>query len=151
MSLFVSIKELPAVQRILAAAQRDIEAETGERVRLTILPNSNGLINEDYVVDLTCALLGLKEENLLSPSRLQLLVDARKIAVLLMRDFLNTTLVKAAAILGGRDHSTIIHLYNSGMDLLKTQDTAFTIKYEMVKAAFINRLKELGNENKAKK
>lgn len=63
------------------------------------------------VIDLSCNYLCIEKEDLISKKRYARLVDARyMISDMLYNDtFLNLTLLNIGIILGGRDHTTILH------------------------------------------
>ncbi len=56
----------------------------------------------------------------LSASRKRELVQARQIAMYLSRNHTNNSLATIGSQIGGRDHATVLHAYNTVKDLMDT-------------------------------
>lgn len=149
MGVIVNIMQIASVRRIIDDAEKQIEAETGAPVKLSILMNKDEFVDADFIIRLTCSITGVTKEMIRSASRNRVSVDARKIITILMRDYLEANWVEIGDMLGSRDHTTAIHLYNTACNHIHTQDTIFFTKYEMVKRAFLNHLQRLKDESKA--
>lgn len=67
------------------------------------------------VLDVTCAVYGVSEQVLLSPSRVPLLVRARQQIIRIMRDCGGFSYPEIGRRLN-RDHSTVIHSYESAIN-----------------------------------
>jgi chromosomal replication initiator protein len=66
-------------------------------------------INPNELLKLICETYGITLKELLSKKRTQTLVTPRQIAMYLLRQDLNLNLETIGAMLGGRDHTTIMH------------------------------------------
>lgn len=67
------------------------------------------------VLDITCAVYGVSEQVLLSPSRVPLLVRARQQIIRILRDLGGFSYPEIGRRLN-RDHSTVIHSYESAIN-----------------------------------
>lgn len=67
------------------------------------------------VLDVTCAVYGISEELLISPSRVPKMVQARQQIIRILRDFGGFSYPEIGRRLN-RDHSTIIHSYESAIN-----------------------------------
>ncbi|MBI2032053.1 MAG: chromosomal replication initiator protein DnaA [Candidatus Levybacteria bacterium] len=63
----------------------------------------------DEIIKNTCSFYGVKETHLKSPKRDARLVRARQICMYLLKKELDLTFVEIGNLLGGRDHTTIMH------------------------------------------
>ena len=72
-------------------------------------------LHADDVIDYVCSYYKIKTTQLKGPRRTASLVKARQVAMYLMYTELRLTLVEIGNLLGGRDHTTIIH----GVDKIK--------------------------------
>jgi len=67
-----------------------------------------------------CNYFGLQSEHLLSKTRKREIVQARQIAMYLSRNLTKTSLASIGAQIGGKDHATVLHAYNTVCDLMDT-------------------------------
>lgn len=67
------------------------------------------LFHPDEVIKNVCAFYNIKPTQIKSPKRSAYLVKARQIAMYLLKKELDLTLVEIGNVLGGRDHTTVIH------------------------------------------
>jgi chromosomal replication initiator protein len=72
-------------------------------------PNSKARPSCDRVLGVVCRYFGVTLEELRCPSREKRITYARQVAMLLMRDDCQKPLAEIGSLLGGRDHSTILH------------------------------------------
>lgn len=135
MSYTVDIMNLATVRKIMDEAQTAIKAETGEDVKLKIMPYVCGLADGDFILGLTCSLLGITAATIRNSDRRQHLVDARRIAVMLCRDYLEYNWGDIGKLLN-RDRTSVMHLYTSAAALLQTNCETFVTKWELVQSAF---------------
>ena len=109
-----NIRELEgSLTRILAYARLTGEALTIELVQSALaslradepkLPPS-----PDLIMDVVCRYFGIDREALLSKSREKRVAYPRQLAMYLMREMAQRSLVEIGQSLGGRDHSTVHH------------------------------------------
>ena len=67
-----------------------------------------------------CNYFRLQPDNLLSKTRKREIVQARQIAMYLSRNLTKTSLASIGAQIGGKDHATVLHAYNTVCDLMDT-------------------------------
>jgi chromosomal replication initiator protein len=75
---------------------------------------------------------GVSIEGLTSKRRTKDLTVPRQVAMYLMRDLLDLSLVEIGRHFGGRDHSTVIHAVNKVEEDLR-QDDAFRARVELLR------------------
>jgi len=92
-------------------------ATTGEEITPILAKRAlGGMIEErrshihaDDIIKVTCDYYGIKSTQLKGPKREAALVRARQIAMYLLKTELGLTLVEIGNVLGGRDHTTVMH------------------------------------------
>jgi chromosomal replication initiator protein len=108
-----NIRELEgALLRVAAFSSfsgRPVDIELAERALADLLPQSDGEIPTDLILEETSAYFGLTRAEICGKSRSRPLTTARHIAMYLMREQNGLSLVKIGEIFGGRDHTTVIH------------------------------------------
>lgn len=65
--------------------------------------------HSDGIIKAVCGFYGIKPTQLKGPKRDASLVKARQVAMYLLKEKLGLTLVEVGNILGGRDHTTVMH------------------------------------------
>lgn len=89
----------------------------GSEITLELAQKALGLIQEERkthvhaedIIKSVCDFYGIKPTQLKGPKREASLVRARQITMYLLKEELGLTLVEIGNILGGRDHTTVIH------------------------------------------
>lgn len=76
--------------------------KAGEKTQRSVL-------HADNVIESVCAFYNIKPTQLKGPKRDASLVKARQVAMFLLKKELRLTLVEIGNILGGRDHTTVMH------------------------------------------
>lgn len=74
---------------------------------------------EDNVIDLVCRTHDVTRKQFFSRSRERFIIDARYLATLLIYAGTNNSLAKIGAIIGGKDHATILHAVKKMVDLYR--------------------------------
>jgi chromosomal replication initiation ATPase DnaA len=108
-----ALRKNSAVRPHMTPRQKEIarkKMETLEELRKK--QYLNGKYAFQRVLDITCAVYGVTEEELLSSTRIQRFVRARQTIVTLMREQRGLSWFEIGRRLN-RDHSTVIHCYNS--------------------------------------
>ena len=110
----LSIRELEgAFNQVLAlatVARRPITIELAMEATAGLAsPNSKARPSCDRVLGVVCRYFSVTLEDLRCPSREKRITYARQVAMLLMRDDCQKPLAEIGSLLGGRDHSTILH------------------------------------------
>ena len=70
-----------------------------------------------------CDYFKIAPEQIASKSRKREVAQARQIAMYLSRTLTNTSLSYIGSQIGGRDHATVLHSYNTVSDLIDTDRT----------------------------
>jgi chromosomal replication initiator protein len=79
-----------------------------------------------------CEYFSVPEDLLRAKTRKQEIVNARQIAMYLAKELTNSSLKTIGLHFGGRDHSTVIHAYQSVEDQLKL-DTKFNANVQQIR------------------
>ena len=74
-----------------------------------ISPNEKKIITPDLILDTVCDHFHIKKEDIKGSKRNAEIVQPRQIIMYLCREMTQTNFKEIGNILGGRDHSTIIH------------------------------------------
>ena len=109
-----NIRELEgALIRVTAFAslnKQPVDVALAEMVLKDLITDDSALeITADQILTETAAYFKLTIEELNSKSRTRTLVTARQIAMYLCRELTDMSLPKIGQVLGGRDHTTVIH------------------------------------------
>jgi chromosomal replication initiator protein len=99
-----------------------------------------GVLREGPVVEVTADLIrervardwGVSVDGLMSKKRTKELTVPRQVAMYLIRELLDLSLVEIGNLFGGRDHSTVIHAVNRVEEELAVDDT-FRARVELVR------------------
>ncbi|MGT2462519.1 chromosomal replication initiator protein DnaA [Sinomonas atrocyanea] len=109
-----NIRELEgALIRVTAFAslnKQPVDVALAEMVLKDLITDESALeITSEQILTETAAYFKLTVEELNSKSRTRTLVTARQIAMYLCRELTDMSLPKIGQVLGGRDHTTVIH------------------------------------------
>ena len=133
-----NVRELEgAVIKLLAYSSLTRREVTTELAREAL----GGVLTEAPLTELTPAIIrqrvaqewGVTVEQLLSKKRTKELTGPRQVAMYLIRELLDLSLVEIGALFGGRDHSTVIHSINKVEEDLAADD-AFHARVEALRA-----------------
>jgi chromosomal replication initiator protein len=89
-------------------------------------------ITADLIRDRVAAEWGTSVEGLISKRRTKDLTVPRQVAMYLIREMLDLSLVEIGNLFGGRDHSTVIHAVNKVEEELSLDDT-FRVRVELLR------------------
>jgi len=98
------------------------EIATGRQVNISI----------DFITKSVCDYFGVQENKVREKNRKQEVVFARQIAMYLSKELTQSSLKTIGLHFGGRDHSTVIHAYNSVEEDMK-KDTQLKETIESIK------------------
>ncbi len=120
-----SIRELEGyVNRLVAYArlvQRPIDLEVcQEALRALTAASSTGPPTPDVVMRTVAQFFNLPVNSLTGKARSKMVADARHIAMYLLREECQLSLKDIGRLLGGRDHSTVIHAVHKVELLMRT-------------------------------
>lgn len=122
-----ALKKVDALSRL---EKRTIDINLAkEALKDVVSPNSPTKITIDEIINVVCDHYSVKKEDIISSKRNKELVRPRHIIMYLGRFLTAGTYNEIAAVLGGRDHSTVIHGERVITDLLeKDEATRRTIE-----------------------
>jgi chromosomal replication initiator protein len=111
-----NIRELEgALIRVIAYAslnQTTATLDLAEEVLAHLFPTSGvEPVRTDSILGETAAYFGVTPDDLRSQNRSRPIVQARQIAMYLVRELTDLSLPKVGALFGGRDHTTVLHAY----------------------------------------
>jgi len=98
--------------KVITVASDENTEITPELAQAALLKNTNkerGFFRPDDVVRQICSFYNTKETLIKGPKRDSGLVRARQVAMYVLKNDLHLSLVEIGNILGGRDHTTIMH------------------------------------------
>ncbi|WP_415854691.1 chromosomal replication initiator protein DnaA [Sinomonas sp. G460-2] len=125
-----NIRELEgALIRVTAFAslnKQPVDVALAEMVLKDLITDDSALeITSDQILQETAAYFKLTVEELNSKSRTRTLVTARQIAMYLCRELTDMSLPKIGQVLGGRDHTTVIHADRKIRELMAERRVIF--------------------------
>ncbi len=106
----VSIDSIQNLERVLQKVE-------GKEFKLIPYMVGQQLFNAYAVLDLICQMEGLATEDVKAKNRKRELVEVRFIAAAIIRNKFKHSYIEIGKILGGRDHSSIMHAIASCEDL----------------------------------
>jgi chromosomal replication initiator protein len=111
-----NIRELEgALIRVIAYAslnQTTATLDLAEEVLANLFPTSGAEpVRTDSILAETAGYFGVSVDDLRSQNRSRPIVQARQIAMYLMRELTDLSLPKVGDVFGGRDHTTVLHAY----------------------------------------
>lgn len=125
-SITSNIRELEGcLIRLLANSSLNAQEITLELAKKTVKEISTGRqtnISIDFITNTVCEFLNVDENSLREKNRKKEVVLARQIAMYLSKKLTRYSLKTIGLHFGGRDHSTVIHAFNSVEKLLQTDN-----------------------------
>lgn len=97
------------------------------KTQLSDIIKEENIITPEQIISVACQYFGLKSEVLKSKKKTNDVAFARQITIFLIKTHTNTTYKQIGFLLGGRDHSTIMHSYEKIKGSLKQQKVAACI------------------------
>ncbi|HKJ56786.1 MAG TPA: chromosomal replication initiator protein DnaA [Nitriliruptoraceae bacterium] len=125
-----NIRELEgALHRVAAWASLSgskPDLATAEGVLKDVLPDDREReITAPLIMDITADFFNLTVDDLCSKSRSRQLVNARQIAMYIIRELTDMSYPQIGKAFGGRDHSTVMHAKDKIADLMKERQTTY--------------------------
>ncbi|MBI3587430.1 MAG: chromosomal replication initiator protein DnaA, partial [Ignavibacteriales bacterium] len=111
---------------------REINVELARDVLRMVVNDLKPPINIDHIQRVVCTFFDIPEDLLRAKTRKQEIVSARQVAMYLAKELTNSSLKTIGLHFGGRDHSTVIHAYQSVEDRLKS-DVVFKQNIDQLK------------------
>jgi len=101
---------------------KEINLDLAKEVLRTVVGNIKYYITIEGIQRTVCEFFDLAEDLLRAKTRKQEVVTARQIAMYLAKELTNSSLKTIGLHFGGRDHSTVIHAYQSVEDQMKISE-----------------------------
>ena len=98
---------------------RDLSLELAREVVKTVVGDIKSPISIEDIQRVVCEYFGIPEDLIRGKTRKQEIVNARQIAMYLAKELTNSSLKTIGLHFGGRDHSTVIHAYQSVEDQMR--------------------------------
>ncbi|MHC1691331.1 MAG: chromosomal replication initiator protein DnaA [Bacteroidales bacterium] len=123
-SITTNVREIEGTLISLLAqstlTHRKITLELAETLTEKFVSKNKIEISVGKIQKIVCDYFKISSESFLSQSRKREFVQARQIAMYLSRNLTNNSLASIGAQIGGRDHATVLHAYNTVKDLIDT-------------------------------
>lgn len=123
-SITTNVREIEGTLISLLAqstlTHRKITLELAESLTDRFVSKNKIEISVGKIQKIVCDYFKIAPELFLSQSRKREFVQARQIAMYLSRNLTNNSLASIGAQIGGRDHATVLHAYNTVKDLIDT-------------------------------
>ncbi len=103
---------------------RDVNVELARDVLRVVVNELKSPINIDQIQRIVCEFYDIPDDLLRAKTRKQEIVNARQVAMYLAKELTNSSLKTIGLHFGGRDHSTVIHAYQTIVDRTRN-DPAF--------------------------
>lgn len=98
---------------------RDLSLDLARDVIKVVVGDIKSPITIEEIQSVVCEYFSLPEDLLRAKTRKQEIVNARQIAMYLAKELTNSSLKTIGLHFGGRDHSTVIHAYQSVEDQMR--------------------------------
>ncbi|MEK7669837.1 MAG: helix-turn-helix domain-containing protein, partial [Bacteroidota bacterium] len=99
---------------------REISVALAKEVLRVVVNDTRSPITIEHIQKVVCEYFDIPEDLLRAKTRKQEVVTARQAAMYLAKEMTNSSLKTIGLHFGGRDHSTVIHAYQSVEDQMKT-------------------------------
>jgi len=111
---------------------RDLTVELAREVLKVVVGDVRSPMTIETIQRAVCEYFSVPEDLLRAKTRKQEIVNARQIAMYLAKELTNSSLKTIGLHFGGRDHSTVIHAYQSVEDQLKL-DSKFNTNVQQIR------------------
>ena len=123
-SITSNIRELEgALNRLVVFCQFNgttANLQTAQKVLGDLVQSISRKTDSAEIINAVCKYYGVSREDIVSKKRKKELMIPRQVAIYLMREMTNKSLPQVGAIMGGKDHSTILHSENKIKGLLES-------------------------------
>ncbi|MCF0164719.1 MAG: chromosomal replication initiator protein DnaA [Bacteroidales bacterium] len=104
-------------------AKKDMTLALAQGLIEKIVTDHQSEITVAKIQETVCSYFGITSDMMLSKTRKREIVQARQIAMYLSRNLTKTSLSSIGIQIGGKDHATVLHAYNTVCDLIDTDRT----------------------------
>jgi chromosomal replication initiator protein len=119
---------------------REVTLDLAKDVLRVVVGDIRSPLNIEMIQRCVCEYFNIPEDLLRAKTRKQEIVNARQIAMYLAKELTNSSLKTIGLHFGGRDHSTVIHAYQSVEDQMRVDS-----KYQNHLVSIKRRLQNLGH------
>jgi len=134
-----NIRELEGcLIKILASSSlssKEIDMNLVKKIVREVSTTKEIVVSIDYITKIVCAFYSVEENRVREKNRRKEVVMARQVAMYLSKLLTKSSLKTIGLHFGGRDHSTVIHAFNTIEDLvgtdLQTKEAVETIKLKI--------------------
>ena len=134
-----SVRDLEGVVNSLMAYSivynTSLDMRLAERVIKRSVKIDNRPLTIDDILEKVCHHFGVTQQNVFSKSRKQPVVQVRQISMYLAQKHTKMSAARIGQLIGGRDHSTVIHSCNTVEKRLKI-DKAFVAELNSIETSF---------------
>ena len=110
---------------------REIDLELAREVVRSIIGEVRSRVTIDEIQRLVCTHLDIPEDLIRAKTRKQEVVNARQIAMYLAKELTNSSLKTIGLHFGGRDHSTVIHAYQTVEDAMTCDSKQKSVVHDL--------------------
>jgi chromosomal replication initiator protein len=107
--------------------KRNIDFDLAKEVVRSVIGEVRAHITIEEIQRVVCEHLSIPEDLIRAKTRKQEVVNARQIAMYLAKELTNSSLKTIGLHFGGRDHSTVIHAYQTVEDGMSTDPKQKTL------------------------
>ena len=104
-------------------AHTEITLQLAQSITDNIVGEEKNELSIENIQKVVCEYFNVSKNALLSKSRKRQIVQARQIAMYLIRNLINCPLSTIGTELGGKDHATVLHACTTVSDLMSTDKT----------------------------
>ena len=115
---------------------RDLEGVVNSLMAYSIVYVDNHPLTIDDILEKVCNHYGVSQQNVFSKSRKRDFVQVRQISMYLAQKYTKMPAGRIGQLIGGRDHSTVIHSCNTIEQRLKV-DRAFSAEMSSIENSFM--------------
>lgn len=110
---------------------REINLDLAKDVVRSLIGEVRSRLTIEEIQRVVCEFLGIPEDLVRAKTRKQEIVNARQIAMYLTKELTNASLKTIGLHFGGRDHSTVIHAYQTIEDSIKVDSKQKSIVLQL--------------------
>jgi chromosomal replication initiator protein len=111
---------------------REISVDLAREVLRVVVGDLKSPMTIETIQRVVCEYFNLPEDLIRAKTRKQEIVNARQIAMYLAKELTNSSLKTIGLHFGGRDHSTVIHAYQSVEDQMRL-DSRFQLTVQQIR------------------
>lgn len=114
--------------------KEDITIDLARRVTERIVNNHTNELTFDKIRDTVCDYFKISQDQIVSKTRKREIVQARQIAMYLVRNLTQASLASIGSQMGGKDHATVLHACSTVQDLMETDKSVKHYVQELEKS-----------------